>query len=52
MIDEFTKKYEALETLGEGGAAIVKKCRQKATDKFFAAKIMRNYDQEKEMSSK
>ena len=51
-IDEFHRKYDELEILGEGGAAVVKKCMQKATNKVFAVKIMRNYDQEKEMASK
>lgn len=51
-IDYFKRKYEELETLGEGGAAVVKKCMLKETNKLFAAKIMRNYDHEKELSSK
>jgi hypothetical protein len=51
-IDEFHRKYDELEILGEGGAAVVKKCMQKESNKLFAVKIMRNYDIEKQMSSK
>ena len=50
--DAFHRKYDELEILGEGGAAVVKKCMNKATGKYFACKKMRNYDIEKEMSSK
>jgi serine/threonine protein kinase len=38
--------------LGEGGAAVVKKCMSKSSNTLFAVKIMRNYDHEKEMASK
>ena len=41
-----------METLGEGGAAVVKKCKHKLLNTEYACKIMRNYDIEKEMSSK
>lgn len=50
--DEFTRKYEELETLGEGGAAVVKKCRHRETQVLYASKQMRRYDEEKEASSK
>lgn len=30
-MDAFHRKYEELEMLGEGGAAVVKKCRDKTT---------------------
>ena len=51
-LDEFHRNYEEMEILGEGGAAVVKKCRHKQTNKLFACKIMRNYDIEKEQSSR
>ena len=50
--DAFYGKYEELETLGEGGAAVVKKCRHLEEDKLYAAKIMRNRDIEKEQASR
>jgi len=50
--DPFHSKYEEQETLGEGGAAVVKKCRHRDTGKEYAVKMMRNYDAEKEMNSK
>lgn len=50
--DAFHRKYEELETLGEGGAAVVKKCRHKQSGKEFACKVMRNYDTEKELNSR
>ena len=51
-LDCFHRKYEENEILGEGGAAVVKKCMEKDTNKLFAVKIMRNYDHEKELNSK
>jgi serine/threonine protein kinase len=41
-----------MEQIGEGGAAVVKKCRNKVTDTIYACKIMRNYDEEKERTSR
>jgi serine/threonine protein kinase len=41
-----------LEVLGEGGAAVVKKCMRRDNNQLFAVKIMRNYDSEKEMASR
>ena len=49
--DEFHRKYEKLEFLGEGGAAVVNKCRHKQSNLLYAAKIMRNYDVEKQAYS-
>jgi hypothetical protein len=50
--NEFEEKYSEQETLGEGGAAVVKKCVNKSTGKIFAAKVMRKYDIEKEANSR
>ena len=50
--DPFHRKYIELEQLGEGGAAVVKKCRNKNSSVEYACKIMRNYDSEKELNSK
>lgn len=50
--DEFYRKYEELETLGEGGAAVVKECQDRKTKVFYAVKQMRRYDEEKEASSR
>ncbi len=41
-----------MEQIGEGGAAVVKKCKNKETEKIYACKIMRNYDDEKERTSR
>ena len=51
-MDGFGARYEELETLGEGAAAVVKKCRNIEEDKVYAVKIMRNRDIEKEMASR
>ena len=50
--DEFHRKYEEMETLGEGGAAVVKKCKNRKSGILFAVKQMRRYDEEKEASSR
>lgn len=52
MENDFESRYSELKILGEGGAAVVKRCQRKADDKFFAAKVMRKYDAEKEANSK
>jgi len=41
-----------METLGEGGAAVVKKCRNRISGVMFAVKQMRRYDEEKEANSR
>jgi serine/threonine protein kinase len=46
--DAFYNIYEELETIGEGAAAVVKKCRHIEEDKIYAVKVMRNRDVEKE----
>ena len=51
MEDDYAAKYEEIEQIGEGAAAVVKKCRHKEEDKYYAAKVMRNRDLEKEMAS-
>lgn len=52
-MDPFHKKYIEKETLGEGGAASVKKCVLRIDNsKEYAVKIMRNYDVEKELTAK
>lgn len=50
--DEFHEAYEELEKLGEGGASVVHKVRCKKTNKYFAAKMMRKRDEEKEATSR
>ena len=50
--NEFESKYTEQEILGEGGAAVVKKCVNKQTGIAFAAKVMRKYDLEKEANSR
>ena len=49
---DFELKYTELEILGEGGAAVVKKCQRKKDGQIFAAKVMRRYDAEKEANSR
>jgi hypothetical protein len=51
-MDSFHRKYEEKDTLGEGGAAVVKMCEHKINGQKFAVKVMRRYDMEKELSSK
>jgi serine/threonine protein kinase len=51
-MNQFARKYSELEQIGEGGAAVVKKCKNKVTEKVYACKIMRNYDEEKERTSR
>ena len=48
--DEYVVKYEDLELIGEGAAAVVRKCRHRQEDKFYATKVMRNRDLEKEIA--
>ena len=50
--DEFNEKYEEIENIGEGGAAVVKKVEHRASKIIYACKVMRKYDVEKEMASK
>mmetsp|Transcript_42005 Transcript_42005/g.64323 ORF Transcript_42005/g.64323 Transcript_42005/m.64323 type:complete len:206 (+) Transcript_42005:676-1293(+) len=50
--DEFAEKYNELENIGEGGAAVVKRIENIASKEIFACKVMRKYDIEKEMSSR
>lgn len=50
--DQFYEKYEELEELGNGGAAVVKKCQNRLNSKIYACKIMHNRDEEKEKSSR
>jgi len=50
--DTFLEKYEELEQIGEGGAAVVKKVKHRESGVEFAAKVMRKYDSEKEMASR
>jgi len=45
--DPIEGKYELQEILGEGCAAVVRKCTNKETSKTFAIKIMRTDDVEK-----
>lgn len=51
-IEAFSRKYEELENIGEGAAAVVKKCRHIEENKIYAAKVMRNRDVEKELASR
>lgn len=48
--DEYVVKYEDLELLGEGAAAVVRKCRHREENKLYATKVMRNRDLEKEIA--
>jgi len=43
---EFLHYYDILESLGEGCSSYVKKCRCKKTEKIYAVKIFRAYDDE------
>ena len=52
MADEYVRQYEDIETIGEGGAAVVKRSRHKEEDKIYATKVMRKYDLEKEINSR
>ncbi len=52
MEDEYVRQYEDIETIGEGGAAVVKRSRHKEEDKIYATKVMRKYDLEKEINSR
>ena len=44
---EYVIKYEDLELIGEGAAAVVRKCRYRQEDKLYATKVMWNRDLEK-----
>lgn len=50
--DDYLNKYEEIEQIGEGAAAVVKKCRHKEDGQFYATKVMRNRDLEKEIASR
>lgn len=52
MEDDYASKYEEIEQIGEGAAAVVKKCRHKEENQFYATKVMRNRDLEKEMAGR
>ena len=39
MLNNVAENYEMLEELGRGKFAIVRKCRNKKTGEFFAAKV-------------
>jgi serine/threonine protein kinase len=50
--DDYQSKYEEIEQIGEGAAAVVKKCRHKEENTVYATKVMRNRDLEKEIASR
>lgn len=47
----YQTNYEEMSEIGQGASAIVKKCALRSDkSKVFAAKIMRNRDEEKELA--